>query len=315
MRILRIFDVSSFIHVGKIIKHAGFEGEPVRTNKGYAPTHIPTGGVSFLFNMVYNYYKDESNVLVFAFDRDPLFRKRIEPKYKSNRIYNSATEIQKFIAEHVLFDCGFNVCFAERYEADDIIYTICQKYKDDFDVIYIHTNDSDVYVNVDSKTTIYPVRKTDKLITFDNYETAVSPGRMVPYNTCNFYKMIYGDTSDCYDGLSQVKQEKLLRMLRMTNDLPKFGNTDIMLNILKFLDDQEIIDKCYLAYPQLVNTDIDIYIQPDPVHITVWGHYVGNKSFPFRDVDLSHPTTRKILKYIQDLLTKTWKETLNETYI
>ena len=299
MSILRIFDVSAYIHAGKVNKRAGIDFEPIQTDRGYVPRWLPTGGVSFLFNAVNLFHSN--SFLVFAFDRNPLMRKSVNPEYKSNRISDPSIVLMQDLAEFAIQECGFNCCAEDKYEADDVIYTICTKYKSEFSHIYIHSNDSDVFMNVNEKVSIAPVRSNDKEVNLDNYEMKVNSSRITPYNECNYYKLLYGDKADNYGGIKDSSLlNRIINFSSSTTMQSNLGDSVVYGSYIKSLL-PEAYPQFLLAYPQLISSDIDIYLEPDWEAINMWGWRVGNSGFTFSNVNKESIKYKRMMDYINNL--------------
>ena len=55
-RVLRILDVSSYMHAGNVNKYAALTGAVVKKDRGYCVPTIPAGGISLVFNELYAHY-------------------------------------------------------------------------------------------------------------------------------------------------------------------------------------------------------------------------------------------------------------------
>lgn len=213
---LHIFDVSNYIYAGAYSNKKVSRG--VReTNGRYEENSAPIGGVAYLLSRIARIAIDPNCIVIPVFDNPPEIKRQMygeafgDPKgYKGTRpTKRFDVNPQKDYAEIILRDIGFPVQSLEGYEADDIIYSLVKYYKDDFEHIYIHTRDSDLFFLVDNNVSIATVTKQDKVINRWNYELSVKSGEHVLFNTIHFRKMCSGDSSDNIPGVGIKWGEKL----------------------------------------------------------------------------------------------------------
>ena len=209
-RVLRVFDLSSYCHAGNVNKRAFFDGPIVELASGYTQRNVPAGGVSLLFNQLY-YYVGECD-MVFCADRNPTIKKGMYAGYKESRTHTRAIEIQKEVMERVLELCGFTVLYEEGYEADDFIYSVVTKYKDQYDHIYVHTGDSDLYFLVSDNVSIDKTHSRTKEVNMANYSYSFKKNQFTPYNMITFMKVLNGDSSDDIPPLPVEKAQPVLDM-------------------------------------------------------------------------------------------------------
>ena len=185
-RILHLIDTSSAVYAGSVNTRSFIPGPIVDTGNGYKERIIPTGGLNQLFNIIYKHYN--TGTIVFCCDRAPTIKRGIFPEYKTTRSFNEKVSIQKEICEYVLNDCGFIVLGEEGYEADDLVYSCVKKFKKQYDHIYVHTGDSDLYLLVDDNVSIEPTHSKAKTVNKANFSYAAKAGKTTPYNTISFQK-------------------------------------------------------------------------------------------------------------------------------
>lgn len=136
-------------------------------------------------------------------------RKEMDAEYKSNRAgrldsddFNSINMTVKTLKE-----AGYNIYKKDSYEADDLIRGLVQKYEKNFDLTIIHTNDSDILVNLSSKVAIARFKSSLKkhvLITENNFSNIMGDEFKcdMPLNCIMLYKCLVGDKSDKVKGVS-----------------------------------------------------------------------------------------------------------------
>lgn len=231
-RILRVFDLSSYCHAGNVNKRAFFDGPIVELASGYTQRNVPAGGVSLLFNQLY-YYMGECD-MVFCADRNPTIKKGMYPQYKESRAHARDIEIQKEVMERVLELCGFTVLYEEGYEADDFIYSVVTKMKDQYDHVYIHTGDSDLYFLVSDNVSIAKTHSRTKEVTMENYSYMFKKGKFTPYNMITFMKVLNGDTSDDIPAMPVEKAQPLLDMFDSDFYRVRMGDKNFMRASVEF---------------------------------------------------------------------------------
>ena len=142
MRVLRIFDVSPFVHAGAVNKHAMLLPELVDNGESFEERRIYAGGASLIWNILY--YEFGKCDMVFCCDRWPSVKQGMYEYYKGSRDHKEGIHKAKEVTEYILNDCGFTVLAEDGYEADDFIYSLVREHKSHYDHIYIYTGDSDV---------------------------------------------------------------------------------------------------------------------------------------------------------------------------
>lgn len=174
-----------------------------------------------------------------------------EKKYKSNRggiLVDSDYDNIRLI-EDILRSVGYNVYAVAGAEADDIVFNLVDKYKDNFDYTVIYTPDSDVLVNIGPKVGVrrYITGKGYDNVDICNVVEYLS-GKFkcnVPYNGVMLYKSTVGDTSDKISGVKKFGPkafEKLVSWLshNFIIDWESCGNPDVMEQVIK--DCEEYFD-------------------------------------------------------------------------
>ena len=284
-RILHLVDTSSAVYAGSVNKHSFISGPVVRTANGYRERIIPTGGLSQLFNIVYQYMN--TGTIVFCCDRPPTIKRGMFPGYKGNRHADENVNIQKSIVEYVLEDCGFTVLYQEGYEADDLIYSCVQKFKNEYDHIYIHTGDSDLYFLVDDNVGILPTHSRAKTVTRENYEYTVKTNKHIAYNTLSFQKVLDGDMSGKnLPPLPRPVQNKLVECFAMPSYQVRMGDKELMRQLVEFLV-PEALTQFDLIYPLLADVPDELYAPSSNERVKGWAHAIRHRKIQGVKMDLS----------------------------
>ncbi len=146
------------------------------------------------------------------------------------------------------------------YEADDLIATVCEKYKNEFKEVMIITGDKDLLQLVDTNVTVALTKKGVgelDLYTQDNFYEKMGyyPNQVVEY------KGICGDTSDNLPGVKGVGDKTTIKLLNEYQNIEGIlDNLDKLTTKVRnlFNENKEIALKCrYLATLER-NADIDV---------------------------------------------------------
>lgn len=285
MKELHIIEVSPHIYAGSVNKYASIDAAPDKINGEYITPSIPTGGIAYIFKKIAEY--GHKGDMIFAADRYPTIKKDIFPGYKAAREnrYKSREEQyqeesrnnQSTMVEEILQHCGFQVLAEDGYEADDIIFSICNRYKKQYDMIFIHTGDSDNYINVCDSVIAMPARKSDKIVTRQNYETTASSKFITPYNALQFYYFLYGKTSNSVGTLPKQQRDYIENALWTKQFFDMMGNKDFIRGMV------EVVDKTALTqFDVIYPIDVEVQLlemRSDTAKIEAWGSAVGSSMY------------------------------------
>ena len=242
---LHILDTSNYIYAGTFTNQYISRG--IReTNGTYGANEAPIGGVKFLLNSIARILKDDPDAVIMpVFDRTPEIKRGmyleaygLQYGYKGTRAAKPMNiDKQKEYSENILRDLGLVVQAVDQYEADDVIYSLVKYYKEDFDHIYVHTKDSDMFFLVSDNVSIAPVSQKDKSIDIYNYPTMVDSKNHTLYNTIHLRKLCAGDRSDNIPGVGWVWAEKLDELIDR-DTYAKLGDLELCRKYLK-----EVVNK------------------------------------------------------------------------
>lgn len=205
---LHILDCSQYIWAGSYSSAKISRG--VRESNGeYCENCAPIGGVRFLIDRAAELCSD-NNVVVPVFEDKPTIKRDMykdvfgsEYGYKgTRRTPGPEIGLQKKYAYTIMEKLGYPVQLADGYESDDVIYTLVNMYKGDFENVFVHVNDSDLYFIVGGNVCIDTVGpRIGKYITQSNYPNVVDKSGWCPYNVHHIRKLCTGDTSDNIKGV------------------------------------------------------------------------------------------------------------------
>lgn len=282
---LHVVDMSPAIYAGSFNKRSFISGDVVQTVDGWREQAIPTGGISMLFNILSQYLPRGD--FAFVADRQPTIKQEMYTGYKSSRAHKEDIAICKDVAEYILRDCGFTIYSKDGYEADDVIANIVRLHYDEYDSIFVHTGDSDLYILVDDKVSILPTSSRARTVTRENYEYTVSSKCNVSYNTLVFEKLLRGDPGKDIPAMSKFDQEFLRR---------RFYSSEFMRRkcgdwywLLPFME------RCYPAVYKRARLFLPLPIEDEEFPIThteniqrirEWAYEIGNRRISGRKGEL-----------------------------
>lgn len=154
-----------------------------------------------------------------------LLRQQIYPDYKKTRRediskekefvrenrFNLARHISKYAIQHIM---------KNGYESDDIIYTLAQKLKKDYDV-WIYTVDKDLMQMVEKNVSIITWNaKGYTLVEYDDTSYLYDRFMLNSYSDIFTHLVYVGDSSDSIDGVSGVGKKTISLLI------DEFGDVD-----------------------------------------------------------------------------------------
>lgn len=297
-RILRLMDLSSFIHAGHVNKRSNLE-RFVNDGVTWKSQYTPTGGAAYVFNKMYDLVG--CGDIVMCCDRNATIKKEMIPGYKSNRSYDRGVECDKYATEYLLQKAGFTVIARAGYEADDIVYNLWRKHHDEYDKIYIYTADSDYYFMVDEKTEIMPSKSDAKHVTMENYrEVAMKDGLL--YNCMMAVKIATGDSTDCIPALPKSLQKEFIANMYRDDFYPHMGDKEFMLYWVELLC-PECLYQVHNVFPlDMEDSELPTeFAEPSKRMVVNFGDALNIKSFRgHADIDFD------IMPYIDEMHSRGW---------
>ncbi len=230
----------------------------IPNNPGNMPAHL-------FFNSFFELYKEEKPEYVFfAFDGvGPTWRHTEFDGYKAGRT-KAPNELyqQKEIIRNILDTMKLKNVSKNGDEADDLIATFANKYKNEFDILIL-SEDRDLLQLVDDNISIIQ-KNRDKNI----------KGKYIKINSRNFfekfgfkpkqttdYKAIAGDKSDNLLGIKGIGPKTTLDLLNKYSDLDEiYSNLDKASEKIRntFIEFKDQAYKCKKLATLNNNVDIDL---------------------------------------------------------
>ena len=194
-----------------------FIKNPLRTSRG-EPTSAIFGFVRMLIKVIKDYQPD---YLVMALDSPgKTFRNDIYEEYKANR-KDTPEDLKIQIPQIIELIDKFKVAslIKEGFEADDIIGTLCEKYKNTEDVdIYVVTGDKDILQLVEGNIRVLTTSKGISELKEYDREAVKEKWGVYPENIVELFALM-GDSSDNVPGVKGVGPKSALDLLEQYHNL------------------------------------------------------------------------------------------------
>jgi len=142
-------------------------------------------------------------------------QQRVETEEKKE-IFTYIEHIQKFMDA-----LGIITIFPYNLEADDVVYFLTDKLKEQDGNTLIISSDKDLLQLVSDKVHVFLPSK-DFIVTMDNFETFVG----IPPSKFLLYKSILGDVSDNISGLDKYSPVRAKKLAMQFEDQKKFLTED-----------------------------------------------------------------------------------------
>lgn len=195
-------------------------------NKDGKPSGMVYGFANFIDNLESEF---KSDYIIFALDsKGKTFRSDIDPNYKINRQAPPEALLEQLpICVDMIEKMGLCSISYEGYEADDIIGSVVEAYKNDDMLINIVTHDKDLYQLITDKVRIYsPAKKElyDEEGCFEKY--GVKPAQI------RDFLAIVGDSSDNIPGVKGIGEKGAKKLLDQFKNIEEiYENLDKIANV------------------------------------------------------------------------------------
>ncbi|HRN71149.1 MAG TPA: 5'-3' exonuclease H3TH domain-containing protein [Candidatus Woesebacteria bacterium] len=204
MKTLLLIDAHAMIH-------RAYHALPELTNKDGIPTNAVYGFFMILQKVLSEF---QPTHLAVCFDTPkPTFRKELFKEYQSKRPPMETTLKTQIPLIKELLDTG-GVTRLEKpgFEADDVIGTITEKHKKDFDRILILTGDKDLLQLTDDN--VFVITPKQGVSNFNLYTPeAVVQKFGVSADLVPDYKALAGDSSDNYNTAKGIGPKTAVKLL------------------------------------------------------------------------------------------------------
>lgn len=172
----------------------------------------------------------------------PSNKKDINSGYKSSRVKRLREKDFETIEviRNTLDNAGYNVYKLEGIEADDIINSLTNRYKNMFAYNIIYTPDTDLFACIKDNVGVYRYRTRGgyQAIEQKNFEESCTKQFKckVPYNAIILYKALCGDRSDDIKGVrgfGPAAFNKFVRHLGNSVSWPQMTNVEYLTSVLE----------------------------------------------------------------------------------
>jgi DNA polymerase-1 len=193
---------------------------------------VTTNAVYGFFLMIQKVLNDfnPSHIAVCFDTPKPTFRKKLFTGYQAKRPpMDDKLKPQIPLIKELLDAGGVTRIEKEGFEADDVIGTISNKLKQDFDQIFILTGDRDLLQLTDDKISLIAPKKGVSDFYFFTPDDVVKKFGIPPANIPD-YKALAGDSSDNYNTAKGIGPKTAVKLLT------KFDNVENLLTNLDKVD-------------------------------------------------------------------------------
>lgn len=188
-----VFDLFGYLHGGMntpIVKNLKYKGMPI-------------GGLNFFLRNLCLAFKMNSKVAVASDWTGPRGAVSKLDGYKSNRHRDPGLLAQAVLVKQICNDCG--IPFFDGYgEADDHLFGLTNfiKNQNDFhagSILTIHSDDHDIYHNVDQQVVVKAITSRSDTVTSSNFNAAVrdkDTSKVIRMGSISAHKALRYDKSD-----------------------------------------------------------------------------------------------------------------------
>ncbi len=217
---------------------------------------------------------DTDNIVI-SFDlREKTFRHKLDENYKANRPEMPEDLVGQIQPIRDFFDTvGLTTCTKAGFEADDVIATIAEKCRDDFEIVLV-TGDKDYAQLIDDNIEMYDPFKNETLRREEiEAKYGVTPEQFVDYLA------LVGDTADNIPGVKGIGKKGAAKLL---ND---FGTLESIYEHIEDVTPQGTRDKL------VENRDNAFLSQTLARMVRDVGIEIDRQKFPFKrgDIDKAIP--------------------------
>jgi 5'-3' exonuclease len=196
---LYVIDISNIIH------RAFYAVSPLSTSAGF-----PTNAIKGTLNIMLKFIRENKpSHIILCCDSPSKNGIRVEmyPQYKANRGHTETISAQEFVIFHMLELLGIKRIVAPRYEADDLIATITNKFKIQIPVTIV-TGDKDLLQLVGLNVVIYDGMKK-RYMTHEDVKKKFG----VEAHQISDYLAIVGDKCDNIPGAQGIGPKGAQKLL------------------------------------------------------------------------------------------------------
>ena len=256
MKRLVIIDGFNFIF------RAYYAVRPLTRKKDGLNTNALYGFTQMLLKVVSDLNPDLCCV---ALDCTPTFRHKLFPEYKGHRKEVDPEMLEQLPYLQPMIDAfGISALKVENYEADDVIATLTERYKHDYEITIL-SSDKDLMQLLDTNVQLYDTMK-DKTVGIEGSteKFGVTPDKVIEVQS------LIGDSSDNIPGVKGIGPKTAEQLINQYGDLD--GLYAHVEEITKPKLKQSLIDNKEMAYlsKQLVTLirDVDIDVSLEDLNFT-----------------------------------------------
>lgn len=223
--------------------------------KNLSHNSFPTS-VIFGFSRLLLSLKEATYILICFDSKEKTFRKEMFDDYKKQRPPmpdDLALQIEP--TKEIISAFGVKHLQVAGYEADDIIATLAEKIKKDYQVVIV-TQDKDLFQLINDNVTLYDPVKNE---TYD-YQKTIEKFGIAPNQISDFLALA-GDASDGIPGIAAIGQKTAVKLLNEYNTIENIiQNKDKLPQKIKNnLDEEKLkLYKTLATLDKKINLDFNI---------------------------------------------------------
>ena len=201
---------------GSNLLHRCFHAFLYLSAKDGTPTGAIYGTIKMIISLLAMFNPD---VIIFFTDYSrKSFRTDLYPEYKGNRSETDPNLKTQFALMELICEKAGMLCVKkENYEADDLIGTYANLYKQQGDEVLIVSGDKDLFQLVDEKTHLVYSSTKDGFVEFDEQKCFEKFG-LTPSQIIDL-KAICGDSADNYKGIAGIGEKTATKLLEQYGSL------------------------------------------------------------------------------------------------
>ena len=210
---LLIFDANALLH-------RLFHALPELKDSQGRTTNALYGLTNILWRVI-NEFKPQYGVA--CYDRpEPTFRHQILPSYKSQRPKVPSELVFQLVQSKNFFEAfGFKTIEKSGYEADDLIGTLVEKFKNKVEKIIIVTGDLDTLQLVeDEKVVVWTMKKGISEVIIYDEKKVKEKYNLLPSQIPD-YKALVGDQSDNIEGIKGIGPKSGQNLIKLYGSIEK----------------------------------------------------------------------------------------------
>ncbi|MGB9755979.1 MAG: DNA polymerase [Desulfurella sp.] len=220
------------------------------SNNGF-PTSVIFGFSRLLLSL-----KETIYILICFDSKEKTFRKELFDDYKKQRPpMPDDLVLQIEPTKEIISAFGVKHLQVAGYEADDIIATLTEKFKKDYQIVIV-TQDKDLFQLINNNVTLYDPLKNETY----NHQKTIEKFEIAPDQISDFLALA-GDASDGIPGMPAIGQKTAIKLLKEYNNIENIiqNKNKLPQKIKNNLDEKKLrLYKSLTTLDKNINLDFSI---------------------------------------------------------